>query len=212
MSATLVVISGSSSPTFLEATAPELGLGCVLVPPQPTWGQLRETAERALDGVMEKGSHPVLAGHGHGGSLALLLAAERQDVQGVIGLSAPSDFLRLVEPVKAHAPSRYQRWLDTFGSTPQADPGLFRAASPIFATRRIQSPVLLVHGTADLIVPVEHTLWLYASLIHVGHSNVTMELVPTAGHYFERGLDGLQTARVAGRVGSWMAEIGRLTA
>jgi dipeptidyl aminopeptidase/acylaminoacyl peptidase len=54
------------------------------------------------------------------------------------------------------------------GKECRADPAVYRRASPIDHVSRDDPPVLMLHGTADLVVPIIHSERLLAKLREAG--------------------------------------------
>lgn len=94
-----------------------------------------------------RGRHPelpvVLLGHSAGGHLALCMAAEMPDLRHVVALGAVADPRRAWElNLGAGAAAEF------FGGSPAEFPERYAIGAPV-------CPVVLIHGTADEIVPVE---------------------------------------------------------
>ena len=69
-----------------------------------------------------------------------------------------------------------------FGVAQDEDPDLWADGDPYtWVGERPDLPVLVVHGAADDLVPVEFTEDLATALTDAGHE-VQVELVPEAGH------------------------------
>ncbi len=64
------------------------------------------------------------------------------------------------------------------GKECRTDPAVYRRASPIHHVSRGDPPVLMIHGTADLIVPIIHSERLLAKL---RETEVTSELITVKG-------------------------------
>ena len=93
-------------------------------------------------------SRAVVLGHSAGGHLALWLAGEIPDLAGVVAL-APVASLRLAWQLNlSNGAAR-----DFLGGGPEDVPERYAAADP--AERPSKLPRVLIHGTADDIVPVE---------------------------------------------------------
>ncbi|MCR6494383.1 alpha/beta hydrolase [Cellulomonas sp. P24] len=123
----------------------------------------------------------VLVGHSAGAQLAAVVALDPGTYSGgcsdpavvpdrLVGLAGPYDVTRIDGAVES-----------LFGTgTPSADAR--RAADPVAAAgRRSELAVLLVHGTADGLVPVEQTQRFAAALSAGGHQ-VTTRYPDGAGH------------------------------
>jgi pimeloyl-ACP methyl ester carboxylesterase len=137
--------------------------------------------EAALDWSREqptlRGTGRVLAGHSVGAAAALLAAARRPEVRGVIALAPFAHPRWLMERFfRAHhvpaflipAALRYIEWV--IGHR-------FDEIAPVHTVRRIRVPVLLVHGEHDRVVPPSD-----ARAIADGLSHVRLSLIPQAGH------------------------------
>lgn len=74
---------------------------------------------------------------------------------------------------------------DYLGFAPADDPERAAAASPVkYAARATGLQVLLIHGTGDRLVPVEHTERMASALRAAGHAPQVL-LVPGADHAFD---------------------------
>ena len=67
-------------------------------------------------------------------------------------------------------------------------------------------PVLLIHGTEDMVAPKENSEWMYAALTRNSNSNARLELIPGAGHFFEHRFDGYLFAPVSNLVRQWLEQ------
>jgi len=68
-----------------------------------------------------------------------------------------------------------------FGKECKTDPSVFKKASPINYVSKDAPPILFLHGTLDLIVPVKHSEMMYKALTDVG-AMTEIHTVPFAGH------------------------------
>ena len=119
------------------------GLSTPMLPSEET---ALQDAHAALDELLRRQPDPrrrFLYGYSLGGALAIALAAERDDVAGVV---VESSFTSIADLVRA---SRWG-WVPFLGA----------AVTQEFDSRarigRVNEPLLLVHGTADGVIP--HTM------------------------------------------------------
>lgn len=131
------------------------------------------------------------AGFSAGGHLALLLGlADKVDgwdaggntnessrVQCVVDFFGPTD-LSLYAPSEALVDAYLA---PVFGKTCKTDPEIFKKASPITYVSKTAPPVLIIHGTFDLIVPIIHSENLEKKLKDAG-AKVEFITVRGEGH------------------------------
>jgi len=124
-------------------------------------------------------------GDSAGGHLAALLALAPAPLGGaagrvaaVVSLYGPMDLtLYTADPAGASVVA------DFLGAPYEEAPELWREASPISWVTPDAPPFLLIHGEADGVVPVEHSLAMAQALEEVG-AEVELLLIPGAGHEF----------------------------
>lgn len=124
-----------------------------------------------------------LCGHSSGAHIALLTAMARQReiaeapemrLRGVITLSAPTDMT-----LCGSKPSCDLLGVEKFSDAPEK---VAAASCGTYITEGAElPPVLLVHGTEDDVVPIEHSRRLYGQLQKAGKSAKLYE-IPGAGH------------------------------
>ncbi len=68
-----------------------------------------------------------------------------------------------------------------FGKEVKTDPNVYKKASPITYVSKDAPPILILHGTFDLIVPIKHSEVLLKALNDAG-ATAEMVTVPFAGH------------------------------
>src|SRR5438094_7605938 len=145
-----------------------------------------------------------LYGHSRGGMAALMsVASGDKRIKSVISASAPTDHFKSVAEHKlsvAHYPDRMR----TRGTSPEEDPVYYRSISPIYnADKMREVPILLIHGAADFLTFVDHSLNMYGALKVAGNREARIEVIVGAGHYFERGMRGYAFDEVLGHTTVW---------
>ena len=142
-------------------------------------------------------------GHSRGGRASLQAAATDTRVRSTVALSPLVDIARYVRTLREYAPSRYAVMAKAFGGTPDDDPDYYRAIAPLTYADRLKTPVLLLHGDADVVAPPEHSRWMYEALVQAGNAQARLELLPRLGHFFEQGHWGYRREQVIERVVGW---------
>jgi acetyl esterase len=127
-----------------------------------------------------------LIGESAGGQLAAMAAlnnAPGTSVKAVVGLYAPTDLVSLLKTSEL-IPSSIR---DTLKDTPFEALLLTRLAqlSPISKVRPGMPPFLLIHGTADILVPFEQSRAMCSRMASVGAS-CELFPVPGVGHAMRR--------------------------
>ncbi len=124
----------------------------------------------------------VLFGHSSGAHLSSLatlapdtVAPECEDplveADALVGLAGPYDIREFTGMAEA-----------LLGVPPSQDPDAWAQANPVLlADRRPEVPVLLLHGDADGVVPVEATR-AFASALEAGGHDTTVDVLPGADH------------------------------
>jgi acetyl esterase/lipase len=120
------------------------------------------------------------------GAAACLAATDAPDasdaspaVQAVVSVAGPQD-LRVRGP---YTPEQARLVTNFLGAFPGDAPGLAELASPIAHVGAQAAPFLLVHGTRDELVPVEHARRMRDALRGAGVPATVLEL-RGAGHEF----------------------------
>jgi acetyl esterase/lipase len=75
-----------------------------------------------------------------------------------------------------------------FGKAAKTDPTVYKKASPMSYVSKNAPPILFLHGTFDLIVPVKHSEMMHKALVDAGAKS-ELFTVPFAGHGGWNGRD-----------------------
>ena len=127
-------------------------------------------------------------GESAGGHLASLLGQQRSSkrpatpaapgrIRAVIDCFGPSDLTALSAPPGA-SPEIMLIITQLLGGPPDQLPALARAASPLFQAEFDAPPFLILHGTADPLVPISQSERLTAAL---RRAHVSVEFIPIQG-------------------------------
>ena len=102
-----------------------------------------------------------LVGFSFGAFLSLLTAA-RSDVPfaAVVDFFGPTDLAALYQDARQYRGVISRR----VGGTPEEKPEQYRELSPLSLAPRIKPPVLILHGTADQLIPISHSMRLAEAL------------------------------------------------
>lgn len=118
-----------------------------------------------------------LIGESHGGYLALL-AATREHISGVIDAYGPTDLLAMQTFAAEENPQLNIDWADYIQATLEECKmsGLdvercIKQRSPYYLADRIKAPVLILHGTADEVVPISQSEILVERFKALGKHN-----------------------------------------
>ena len=125
-------------------------------------------------------------------------------INATVSLSAPVDIAHYMNALREHSPSRYRTLAEGYGSIPSADPHYYSIISPLTHASLNASPVMLIHGSDDMVAPKEHSEWMHAALVGHGRARVRLELIAGAGHFFESRFNGYLHARVVDLVIEWL--------
>lgn len=147
-----------------------------------------------------------LVGHSRGGSASLRTAALDCRVESTVALSAPVDIARYMNGLREHSPSRYEMLAKGYGGAPAEDPQYYRTISPLHYAGQIATPVLLVHGSDDMVAPKENSEWMCAALTASGNTDARLELIAGAGHFFEHRFQAQQFELIVDFIDRWFTE------
>ena len=181
---------------------------------------IRAAARRVAD-ITGESVEVVPIGHSAGAHLAALAALADGEfavpcaddpvvVAGFVGLAGPYDVARIPEVA-----------YPLFGVSPDAEPDRWAAGNPLtYAASNPALPVLLIHGSADALVPVEFTEQFAEQLSSAGHPVETRIVAaatpgaifrpPVLGHIIAAWVLAVEAYARAPRAGPASAGRGRL--
>lgn len=132
-----------------------------------------------------------IVGAGYGGYAALMGAVKTPELyQCAISIAAVSDLRKLVDDARFYvgqevlAESRIGRWW--------SDRDRLKDTSPVTHAKEIRTPLLIIHGVSDVVVPVAHSRELVDALKGAGVQNYRYIELPQGDHWLSREPDRLQ--------------------
>jgi uncharacterized protein len=131
-----------------------------------------------------------VAGLSTGGTMAISTASQHPVIKGAVALSPFASLSRLVQDKPEHEPTLSQ----IFGGLTPAMDAAANAYEKIAAIA--PRPVLLVHGSADSIIPSSHSIVLY----EVAGQPKDLWIIPDAEHT----LTNVERASLFDRLRSWL--------
>ncbi|MBX3704083.1 MAG: S9 family peptidase [Steroidobacteraceae bacterium] len=150
--------------------------------------RMQDDLTDALDDLVKRGiadpGRVAIYGASYGGYAALMgaiLTPERY--RGAVSLAGVSDLRGMIAHVRredGEDSMTYRYWLKSIGD-PKADRAALDAASPLHRASEVGIPVLLMHGSADEVVPVAQSRQLKKVLEKAG-KRVTYVEFPNAPH------------------------------
>jgi pimeloyl-ACP methyl ester carboxylesterase len=151
-----------------------------------TFAQEVDDLRSAVAWVRERGAGPLgLLGSSMGGAVAILYASQDPSVDALVTLAAvanPAGIADRMEDLKR----KTQQWMDAgyqFGAEGEPGERFFedaRAQDVLAAVRRLSAPLLVLHGAADEVVPVEDAYAIHAS----AGGPKTLKILPGVDHRF----------------------------
>ena len=103
------------------------------------------------------------------------LAKYSSRVQCVVDFYGPTNFI--VPPTAANQTSTGAQIVIAFlGKKPSEDPALYKESSPITYADKLSAPFLIIHGTGDMLVPLDQSTHLYDALHSAGIDVTLVEL------------------------------------
>src|SRR5262249_48733690 len=107
-------------------------------------------------------------------------------VRAVVSYFAPSDLVRLHKKAQGFEGGVIGGMLEAwFGGTPDKVPAKYKAASPVTYVHKEAATMLLLHGSADSVVPVEQSQLLYRKLKKAGAKVALLTFEPAAHDFDE---------------------------
>ena len=135
-----------------------------------------------------------IVGASYGGYAALMGAVKTPDLyQCAISIAGVTDLRRLVDERRfffrgeALADAHIGRWW--------SDRDRLNETSPISHAREIRTPLLLMHGASDVVVPVEHSREMADALKETGVQTYRYIELPQGDHWLSREPDRIQIFR-----------------
>lgn len=163
-----------------------------------TFSQEVDDLASAVNWVKEQGGGPLgLLGSSMGGAVAVLYAKEDPAIRALVTLAAVARPGRLAHEMEA-LKRKLEEWKEEghrFGAEGDVGEAFFedaKAQDIPSAAAACQAPILILHGEADEVVPVEEARLLYE------HANNPRDLLifPDADHRFVRDQDLREALRV----------------
>ncbi len=166
------------------------------------------TIRKAVGTLLDKGvvTDPVaIVGHASGAQTALLTAAADERFKAVVALAPLADLAAHVKAARGYLPNIDDEHRQLFGEVFEDADEAYRTRSPIHVADQIKSPVLLLSGEMDHVVPPYHARALHQALEASGTAARCLVL-PWLGHFFEAfGFHGHQFERILDETLSWLS-------
>ncbi len=97
------------------------------------------------------------------------------------------DVAGVVDYVMYYSDPYHGDWTESRIGTPHQNPKVYAQASPISHIDRLERPLLVLHGTADVNVPYLESVWLIDEALKKGKGDlVSFMMYPGEFHYFTR--------------------------
>lgn len=107
------------------------------------------------------GEHVHVFAFSRGGLMALWTAILRDDITSVVTWAGVVD----VEAVYFERPDMRRMMKRLYGGTPMKVPEVYQERTPLDKVHAIEAPVLIIHGTKDKNVPIQHATKLESALV-----------------------------------------------
>lgn len=153
------------------------------------WGRaMQDDLTDAVNHLVQQGSvdpkRICIVGASYGGYAALVGAALTPDLYrcsvSVAGISDLAEFIQWRKRKWGADSEGYTYWLQSIGD-PERDAAKLAAASPARLATAIRTPVLLIHGDDDFIVPVSQSIAMKKALDKAGR-NTALIRIRKEGH------------------------------
>ena len=139
--------------------------------------RMQDDVTDAVNDLVQHGiadrQHIVIYGASYGGYAALMGAVLTPDLyRAAASLAAVSDldaFLKYTRRKGGGDTAQYEHWVKLIGD-PETDAAAISAASPRLRAKEIRIPILLMHGTADEVVPIGQARIMKEALDAAGKS------------------------------------------
>ena len=121
-------------------------------------------------------------------------------------IAPPADLAGYVRDIAGYFPAVRDAVCQIMGGSPEEVPDRYEAVRALSLAGSLRQPVLLIHGTADMRMPLPHSVLLEEALRQAGNADARLEVVPGMGHNLELGTTGYQFDRVMDLVADWLDE------
>ena len=118
-------------------------------------------------------------GASHGGCIALMLGERDPQLRALVTLSAPVAAEPLMRYLQERPAETFffngilgEQLTSYIKGSPDELPQAYRDRSPLFQVERLKMPILVIHGTADSIVPVAQACLLAQTLRAVSYTHL----------------------------------------
>ncbi|MCS6293701.1 MAG: S9 family peptidase [Nitrospira sp.] len=132
-----------------------------------------------------------IVGAGYGGYAALMGAFKTPELyQCAVSVASVTDLRKFVDDARFYVgqellvEEKIGRWW--------ADRGRLKETSPVTHAKEIRTPLLILHGTSDVVVPVEHSREMADALKEAGAQNYRYIELPQGDHWLSREPDRIQ--------------------
>lgn len=146
-----------------------------------------------------------IVGHSYGGYAALAGGAYTPELyKCIVSIAGVSDLKEMLKWEKKEADADsyvYKLWVKRMGN-PETDAADLAASSPALQASRFTAPVLLIHGTADNIVPIEQSRIMEKALLAAGKS---VRMIALDGEFHSFVLENDTETKVLGELEKFVA-------